>query len=210
MTTELTQEEMDAVIYDAREGDLQTLKEIFTEILPQLLTTIKDDITLSTPVHMAAGNGHYEVVEYLLSILPKEEAKKIASKPNESGNTPLHWAAYNGHLDIVKLLCEEYNSDVFAKNAVGHDPMFEAENNNHSEVENWLLNKYAPENAFKVEEDGEDTKITYTPGDVSREADEAAKRAQEDQSKKSEKDGGKEAGNATDTITHQTEKLDIN
>ena len=37
MTTELTQEEMDAVIYDAREGDLQTLKEIFTEILPQLL-----------------------------------------------------------------------------------------------------------------------------------------------------------------------------
>ena len=171
MTTELTQEEMDAVIYDAREGDLQTLKEIFTEILPQLLTTIKDDLTLSTPVHMAAGNGH---------------------------------------LDSVKLLCEEYNSDVFAKNAVGHDPMFEAENNNHSEVENWLLNKYAPENAFKVEENGEDTKITYTPGDVSREADEAAKKAQEDQSKNSQKNGGKEAGNATDTITQQTEKLDIN
>ena len=80
MTTELTQEEMDAVIYDAREGDLQTLKEIFTEILPQLLTTIKDDITLSTPVHMAAGNGHFEVVKYLLSILPKEEAKQKFSK----------------------------------------------------------------------------------------------------------------------------------
>lgn len=198
MTVTLTQEEMDAVVYDAREGDLDTLKEIFTEILPELLMSIQDENTLSNPVHMAAGNGHLEVVKYLLSILSTENAKRIASKPNESGNTPLHWAAYNGHLEVVQLLCQEYESDVFAKNKMGHDPMFEAENNNHSEVENWFLNTYAPENAFKVEEDGDETKITYTPGDVSKEADEEARKVKEANETKS-----------AEKLEQQTAKLDI-
>lgn len=174
---ELTQEEMDAVIYDSREGDLETLKEIFDEIGANTLMTIKDDITLSTPLHMAAANGHLESVKYLLSILSKEDALKLASQKNESGNTALHWAAYSGHLEIVKLLCDDYNVDPFERNESGHDAIYEAENNNQAEVENWFLNKYAVEDDFKVEEDGEDTKITYTPGSESKEADERAAKA---------------------------------
>lgn len=208
MTISLTQEEMDAVNYDAREGDLDTLKEIFTEIEPLVLTTIQDENTLSTPIHMAAANGHLNVVEYLLSILPRDEATKIASKPNESGNTPLHWAAYNGHLDIVKLLCQKYDSDVFAKNAVGHDSMFEAENNGHSDVENWFLSTYAPENAFEVEENGEETKITYTPGDVSREADEEANKAQKNASGETESSASENRVEG-ESIEQKTEKLTI-
>lgn len=69
--TSLSQEEMDCIIYDAREGDLETLKEVFEEIPKSLLLTIKDDITLSTPIHMAAANGHFEVIKYLLSIIPQ-------------------------------------------------------------------------------------------------------------------------------------------
>lgn len=181
----LTQEEMDCVVYDAREGDLQTLKEIFEEIPPSTLMTIKDDITLSTPIHMAAANGHFEVIEYLLSILSKEEAEQIASQTNESGNTPLHWAAFNGHLSIVELLCDTYKVDVFIKNSSDHDAIYEAENNNQTEVENWFLKKFAVEDDFKVEEDGENTKITYTPGKESKEADERAQAASiEEQTKK--------------------------
>ncbi|ODV77154.1 ankyrin [Suhomyces tanzawaensis NRRL Y-17324] len=174
---ELTQEEMDAVIYDAREGDLATLREIFEEIDPKTLISIKDDITLSTPIHAAAGNGHLDTVIYLLSILPHEDAVKLASQANETGNTPLHWAAYNGHLKIVEHLCDQYEADPFVKNEVGHDAIYEAESNNQNEVETWFLNKYAVEDGFKVEEDGENTKITYKPGSESKEAEEQAKLA---------------------------------
>lgn len=176
-TTSLTQEEMDCIIYDAREGDLDTLKEIFEEIPKDLLLSIKDDITLSTPLHMAAANGHFEVIKYLLSIIPKKDAELLAAQQNESGNTPLHWAAYNGHLSIVQLLCDEYNVDVFVKNSSGHDVMYEAENNGQEEIENWLLKKYAVEDNFTVDENDDETKITYKPGTESKEADERAKAA---------------------------------
>ncbi|ODV69449.1 hypothetical protein HYPBUDRAFT_151211 [Hyphopichia burtonii NRRL Y-1933] len=193
----LTQEEMDCIIYDAREGDLESLKEIFAEYPADLLLTIKDDITLSTPYHMAAANGHLEVIKYLLSIIPKEDAIKLANQKNESLNTPLHWAAFNGHLPIVQLLCEEYNADVYAKNETGHDSIFEAENNNKEEVENWLLNKYAVEDGFKVEDQGENTKITYTPGKESKEADDRAKEA------------AAAAASSSDDINKQTADLSI-
>ena len=175
--TSLSQEEMDCIIYDAREGDLETLKEVFEEIPKSILLTIKDDITLSTPIHMAAANGHFEVIKYLLSIIPQKDAENLASQQNESGNTPLHWAAYNGHLSIVQLLCDEYNVDVFVKNSSDHDVMYEAENNGQEEIENWLLKKYAVEDNFTVDENDDETKITYKPGTESKEADDRAKAA---------------------------------
>lgn len=175
----LSQEEMDAIIYDARDGDLDFLKEVFSEIVPGLvLPTIKDDITLSTPVHMAAANGHLEVVKYLLSLLPHDEAVALVNQANESGNTALHWAAFNGHLPVVQLLVEEYGADVFAKNSSNHDALFEAEKNGQAEVENWFLLKFAIENDVRVEEDGENTKITFTPGTESKELDREAAEAE--------------------------------
>lgn len=193
--TSLSQEEMDCIIYDAREGDLETLKEVFEEIPKSLLLTIKDDITLSTPIHMAAANGHFEAIEYLLSIIPQEDAQKLASQQNESGNTPLHWAAYNGHLSIVQLLCDKYNVDVFVKNASGHDVMYEAENNGQEEIENWLLKKYAVEDNFTVDENDDETKITYKPGTESKEADDRANAA---------------ASSTTDEIEKKASDLSIN
>ncbi|XBA49720.1 hypothetical protein SBP28_004276 [Candidozyma auris] len=176
--TSLSQEEKDALIYDAREGDLDYLKEVFSSIVPgSLLPTIQDENTLSTPIHMAAANGHVEVVKYLLSLLPKDEAEKLASRQNESGNTALHWAAYNGHLEVCQLLTQEYNVDVYIKNGSGHDAIYEAEANNQEEVENWLLKMFAIEDNVKVEEKGEDTKVTYTPGKESKELEEQAQEA---------------------------------
>lgn len=176
--TELSQEEMDAVIYDAREGDLQTLKEIFEEIGGATIKTIKDDITLSTPIHMASANGHLELLKYLLSLVDFEDAVVLANQKNDTGNTPLHWASFNGHLSIVQLLCEKYQADPFLKNDLGHDSIYEANNNVQEDIENWFLNKYAPEDQIDMEEIGDDTKITYTPGQESKEADEEANKAQ--------------------------------
>lgn len=185
----LTQEEMDAINYDAREGDTQNLKEIFTEISPKLLLEIKDEFTLSTPIHMAAGNGHVETLEYLLSTLEKKEAEELVNRKNESGNTALHWAAFNGHLPVIELLVEKFNADIFIKNESGHDAMFEAENNGKEEIEQWFVKKFSVEEDFKFEENEEESKITYTPGKETKEADERARLAQEasDLEKKTEK-----------------------
>ncbi|WPK24227.1 hypothetical protein PUMCH_001494 [Australozyma saopauloensis] len=166
--TSLSQEEMDAVLYDCREGDLDFLKEVFTEMVPALLLpTIRDENTLSTPIHMAAANGHLEVLQYLLSLVDRDTAVELANAKNDSGNTPLHWACYRGHLKIVQLLVEEFGADVYAKNSSSHDALFEAEHNGQTEVENWLLLKFAVEEEVSVDESGENTKITYTPGNES-------------------------------------------
>ncbi|KAI5970197.1 YAR1 [Candida margitis] len=180
MTSEdnkLTQEEMDIIMSEARAGELESLKEIFEEIPKESLLDIKDNMTLATPIHMAAANGHLDTVKYLLSIIPKQEAISLTKAKNETGNTALHWAAYNGHLEAVKLLVEEYEADAFEKNEAGHDSIYEAENNGKVDVENWFLKKYAPEEDFKVEEDGENTRISYQPGKESKLADDNAREA---------------------------------
>ncbi|ODQ79454.1 hypothetical protein BABINDRAFT_161852 [Babjeviella inositovora NRRL Y-12698] len=161
---ELTQEEMDCILYDARVGDLESLTEIFTELAGSVLLTIKDEFSLSTPIHMASANGHVEVVKYLLSKLTKEESKAFINLQNDSGNTALHWAALNGHLPVVEVLCE-YDADAFIKNSSGHDAIFEAENNNKEEIENWFLKKYAIEDDYfgKLDEDAPET-VKFQPG----------------------------------------------
>ncbi|KAK6896655.1 Ankyrin repeat-containing protein YAR1 [Candida tropicalis] len=180
--TKLSQEEMDVVIYDSRVGDLETLKEIFDLeklITPKTLTVIKDDITSSTPLHMAAANGHLDVIKYLLSLVDKDDVKEFLEAKNDNGNTALHWASYNGHLEVVQYLVEEFEADPFIKNNSGHDSIFEAESNGKTEVENWYLKKFTPEDAFDVEENEAEgtTKITYQPGKESKLADEQARDA---------------------------------
>lgn len=176
----LTPEEIDCVNYDAREGDLETLQAIFEEIGHAEILNIKDAVTLSTPIHMAAGNGHADVLEFLLSLVPPEKARQLASGVNDTGNTPLHWASYNGHTQVVEILCEKYDADPFLKNSLGHDSIYEAENSSRSEAANWFLNKYAVEDDVKVEEKDGNTKITYTPGSESREADDLANAAKQE------------------------------
>jgi len=141
-TQELTQEEFDIIIEDARYGDLETLKEIFEELDGSLLLKIKDEHTNTNAIHMASANGHFEVIKYLLSKLSKPDATKLINEQNNEGNTSLHWAALNGHLDIVKLFCDEYEADAFIKNKFNHDPIFEAENSNKDEVESYFLEKF--------------------------------------------------------------------
>jgi ankyrin repeat protein len=69
-------------------------------------------------LHYAAGNGHYDVCQFLLLqqqkeiVIEKEEREEEEEvgellsnvKSIQSQRTALHWAARNGHLPIVKLL----------------------------------------------------------------------------------------------------------
>lgn len=200
----LTQEEKDCVNYDARDGDLETLTAIFEEIGPEPLLSITDDQTGATPIHMAAGNGHLECVKYLLGLVP-EHAQKLAQQTNFLGNTALHWAAFAGHLPVVQLLIEQYKCDPYHKNDLGHDSIYEAEANNQEEVETWLLGNFAIEETIKIEDHGDDTKITYTPGQESYEQDRLAREAMEEAEQDKKERDAKKAGE----LSEATEKLNI-
>ncbi|KAK5778280.1 Yar1p PWA37_000474 [Arxiozyma heterogenica] len=178
----LDQEDQDAIILDARAGDLDSLKEIFTTLIdPCMLQTCRDSISKSTALHMACGNGHLETTKYILSLIPKDQLKEYVNLQNETGNTALHWAALNGHQPIVELLCDEFEADPFIKNCFGHDAIFEAENNNKEEVETYFLKKYDVEPASEEEDDNNAGDVQVSKGteieDVTKEATEVLSEA---------------------------------
>ncbi|KAG7831813.1 hypothetical protein KL919_000772 [Ogataea angusta] len=162
----LSQEDMDDIIYEARVGDLDSLKEIFEKFVdPQTLMNIKDEYTLATPIHMAAANGYDQVCQYLLALLSKDDAQYLVNKQNESGNTALHWAAYNGHVKTIKVLCE-FGADPFLKNNFSHDAIYEAEKNNKPEVEKYFLETFD----IKQDDDEPAQKVQYKEGTEIRKA----------------------------------------
>ncbi|AAS53228.1 AFL146Wp [Eremothecium gossypii ATCC 10895] len=172
-----------AIIADARIGDLDSLKQIFSELIdPKLLPSCSDPDTLCTPLHMAAANGHADVARYLLSLLEPAAARDWAAAQNATGNSALHWAALNGHLEVVKLLCDDYAADPFVRNSFGHDAIYEAESCSRDDVEAYFLQKYdiAPtqdDSAGDAAEGPADLNVAVTAGteieQVTRDAAEA-------------------------------------
>ncbi|CCH62099.1 hypothetical protein TBLA_0G01550 [Henningerozyma blattae CBS 6284] len=143
----LDQEQQDAIIYNARVGDLETLEEIFTTLIdPKVITTIQESENASTILHILAANGDNDIIKYIISLVrpntTMEEFEKYINHANKEGNTPLHWASLNGKLETVKLLCDEYEADPFIRNNAGHDSIYEAENNGKEVIENYFLSKY--------------------------------------------------------------------
>lgn len=157
MLETLTEEQMENVVYDARYGDLDTLRAIFEqEVDPKVVPEVRDPSSGATMVHMAAANGHLEVVEFLGTLIKNEDAlKAYLNATNTNGNTALHWAAFNGHLEVVKYLCE-HGADPFLRNEYGHDVFYEAGNNEKEKVEDYLLERYGEELDAQMERDFEE------------------------------------------------------
>jgi ankyrin repeat protein len=96
-----------------------------------------------TALHLAAMNGHLEIVKLLL-----EHGADVNAKTKEGyGYTALHSAASNGHLEIVKLLLE-HGADVNAKTKYGgYTALHSATMNGHLEIVKLLLEHGADVNA---------------------------------------------------------------
>ncbi|KAH7397431.1 hypothetical protein BKA66DRAFT_454343 [Pyrenochaeta sp. MPI-SDFR-AT-0127] len=106
-----------------------------------------------TPLHHAAAGGHTEVVQCLL----QTKKVNVNSMPNESGypdvwnsatqldigdawtETALGLAAMNGHGAVIRLLLQQSDIDVDAKNCYGETALMRAETRGHDDIVALLL-----------------------------------------------------------------------
>jgi predicted nicotinamide N-methyase len=99
----------------------------------------------NTALHMAAANGHFEIVELLLLAASRQHNDQNSSSssssstqwhliPNAAGNTALHWAASNGQIKVFKRLLQQPGVDVLLKNSAGRSILTEGFSSNSEEV----------------------------------------------------------------------------
>lgn len=163
----ISPESLDDLIYDARVGELDSLRATIDEVATKqscaaskiLVSAIDEDTDGSgsgcSLLHWPSANGNVEILKFLLSLFQSpssvegrekqntalENRKELVNRKNRNGNTTLHWAALNGHLQCVQLLVEA-GGDPTITNEAGHDAVFEAEvsgKDGAKEVAEWLL-----------------------------------------------------------------------
>ena len=95
------------------------------------LCNFQDDLG-RTPLHMAAANGHANVMEVLLG------AKPAVNVQNHEGNTALHYCAMHNHLECARLLLNA-GWKVSVRNKYGRTALREIGERQFDEMEVLLL-----------------------------------------------------------------------
>ncbi|KAF9915110.1 hypothetical protein BX616_006871 [Lobosporangium transversale] len=147
-------ESLEELIECARYGELEEIQGMVKSLGPEKAKTVLSQQSEygKTPLHMAAANGHIDIVEYLISIISPE----AINIQNEQGNTALHWAATNGHVKVVEALVSKGKADYKLKNAAGHTAMVEAEIQEREKVVAWMLINTEPDEELQEEDDNDD------------------------------------------------------
>ncbi|GAA5918368.1 hypothetical protein JCM5296_000019 [Sporobolomyces johnsonii] len=108
---------------DLAQGDFDDIRRFADTYGDDALLDVKDDRG-NTALHMAGGNGHAEIVAWLLPRLP---ASALTAQ-NSALSTPLHWIALNYHLAVLELLCPLLPLEAFSiANTHGKTAVQEAE-----------------------------------------------------------------------------------
>lgn len=104
-----------ADIHDAAEaGGLETVRRIIANDRNKINSRSS---TNDTPLHLAAWQGHYEVIEALL------DAGADINARGDMQRTPLHYAVEHSHPRIAALLCER-GAERDIKNRRGCVPLY--------------------------------------------------------------------------------------
>ena len=90
----------------AAQGELETCHWIiYSLILNNVIDINPSDHEGTTPLPLAAMNGHIEVWKFIAMIVDETNAEEgINQKKNNEGATPLHLAASLGYLEICRLI----------------------------------------------------------------------------------------------------------
>ncbi|KAG8862570.1 hypothetical protein FRB96_001127 [Tulasnella sp. 330] len=92
-------DDLEELLLSCRYGELDEVESFVEQFGHEAVATVRDE-NGNTVLHMTCGNGHDEVLDYLLTIVPPE----TLSVTNNLRSTPLHWATTNKHLGTVQRL----------------------------------------------------------------------------------------------------------
>ena len=115
----------------AKDGNLGKVKECINNGMDK---DAKDKYGC-TALHKASGNGHLEIVQYLIETGHVDKEAK-----SNDGETALHYATRNGHLKIVQYLVETDRVDKEVRNNIGQSAYDIAMANSKREVVRYLQN----------------------------------------------------------------------
>jgi ankyrin repeat protein len=117
----------------AENGDLDKVKALLQENPGLVSSKGKDGLT---PLDNAAGGGHKDMAEWLLT-----HGADVNAKDN-TGQTPLHFAAQGDATDVAELLLAK-GADISAKDSNGDTPLLEAVTGGNEKMTEFLLAKGA-------------------------------------------------------------------
>lgn len=131
----------DDLIAASRRGDLFAVKH-YSRKLPATISA--RDAFLYTPLHWAAIQGHWDVVEVLV------EHDADVNAIGGDGGTPLHLASHHDRPDMIRLLLDQ-GADLSIQNRWGRTPLHVAARRNCDLVAALLLSRGADPNATTKE-----------------------------------------------------------
>ncbi|OJT06543.1 Ankyrin repeat-containing protein P16F5.05c [Trametes pubescens] len=147
-----TTDDLEEVLLSCRYGDLEDIRQFVDKFGPDALATAHDDAG-NTILHMVAGNGHTDALDYLLPLVPPS----LLAAPNNAGSTALHWAALNSHLPIAQKLVQFSAGPgvdlIDVKNSAGRSPLGEAEMVGWEEGAKWFVEVMNLDEGAKGEEE---------------------------------------------------------
>lgn len=131
-------EDREDLLLSCRYGDLEDVQAFVVKYGTLPLSDTHDEHG-NTVLHMTCGNGHVDILQYILPLVPSP----LIAKQNDSGSTPLHWAAVNRHLVIAQKLVQFPGGPgvilIDIKNTAGRSPLAEAEMAEWDEGARWLV-----------------------------------------------------------------------
>jgi ankyrin repeat protein len=148
-----TREELHVLLDVAKKGDIEAVKQ---HLAAGADVNEKNEWG-GTPLHIAAGRGHKEVVELLIANGAEVDAIiERHHEKNEWCGTPLHNAAGGGHKEIVELLIAkgaEVDAIIVSGRNQGKTPLDMAISSNHPETAN-LLRKHGGKTGEELKAEG--------------------------------------------------------
>ncbi|XP_060651199.1 LOW QUALITY PROTEIN: protein fem-1 homolog CG6966 [Drosophila nasuta] len=126
----------------ARDNNLPQLKAaLYNKSAPEMATLISSKVNGATPLVIACRNGHYDIVEYLLTKC-RANVEQVGSisfdgEPIEDA-PPLWCAAAAGHLGIVKMLVRR-SANVNSTTRTNSTPLRAACFDGHYEIVKYLV-----------------------------------------------------------------------
>ncbi|KAI9453606.1 ankyrin [Lactarius psammicola] len=131
-------EDIEDLILSCRYGDLDDLKSFMERFGTDSVGNARDE-NGNTVLHMASANGHTELLDVLLPLVPPS----LLSAQNNAGSTALHWAALNAQLGTARALVGFPGGPgadlIDIKNAAGRSPLGEAEAAGWDEGAKWMV-----------------------------------------------------------------------